>query len=71
MNIHDPRYQSFLQKLVTARKQAGLSQVDVAKHLGKTQPFVSKCEKGERRVDFVEGAILAKLYGKKITYFVP
>lgn len=71
MNIHDPRYESFLKKLRTARKQAGFTQVAAAKRLGKKQAFIWKCEVGERRVDFVEAVLFAKLYGKKLTYFVP
>lgn len=71
MKIHDPRYQSFLGKLRTARKQAGLTQDEAAKALGKKQAFIWKCETGERRVDFVEATLFAKLYRKPITYFVP
>ena len=71
MKIHDPSYQAFLKKLRAARKQAGLTQVEAAGALGKKQAFIWKCETGERRVDFVEATLFAKLYGKKITYFVP
>ena len=71
MKIHDPKYQAFLKKLRSARKQAGFTQVEAAKHLGKKQAFIWKCETGERRVDFVEVVIFAKLYGKKITFFTP
>ena len=71
MKIHDPRYQAFLKKLRTARKQAGLTQVEAAKALGKKQAFIWKCETGERRTDFVEVTLFAKLYRKPITYFVP
>ncbi len=63
-------YQQFCEKLVQARKDAGLTQVEVAKALGKPQSYVSKCERGDRRLDAVELAKLAKLYQKKIDYFV-
>ena len=36
------------------RIAAGLSQEDVALRLKVTQSFVSKCERGQRRMDFVE-----------------
>jgi transcriptional regulator with XRE-family HTH domain len=62
-------YKSFLSRLVDARKQAGLTQVEVATRLGKAHSFVSKCELGERRVDFVELQQFAKIYGKDLTFF--
>jgi transcriptional regulator with XRE-family HTH domain len=36
------------------RKEVGLNQADLAKRVGETQSFVSKVERGERRLDFVE-----------------
>ena len=42
----------------------------VARRLGKRQSFVSKCESGERRVDVVELATLARLYGRPVTWFL-
>jgi transcriptional regulator with XRE-family HTH domain len=36
--------------LTSARKAKGLTQIDVAKRLGKPQSFVSKYETGERRL---------------------
>ena len=36
------------------REDAGLDQELLAKKVGKTQPFVSKSELGERRIDFLE-----------------
>lgn len=38
--------------------------------LKKTQAFVSKCELGERRIDPVELADFAMLYGQPLDYFV-
>jgi len=62
-------YKKFLARLVQARRDSGLTQVEVAKRLGKARSFLSKCELGERRVDFVELQQLAKLYGKDISFF--
>lgn len=67
---HSGRYLFFLEKLRHARHEAKLTQLQVANCLGKPQAYVSKCEKGERRVDFVELEVFAELYGKPITYFV-
>jgi len=41
----------------------------VAGRLGKRQPFVSKCEMGERRVDIIELQAFAEIYGKRLDYF--
>ena len=73
MNVNDKgyhkAYKKFLARLVQARHDAGLTQVEVAKRLGKAHSFLSKCELGERRVDFVELQQLAKIYGKDISFF--
>ncbi len=71
MNIYDPRYQAFLKKLRAARKAAGMTQVEAARRLGKGQAFIWKSEVGERRVDFVEASLFAKLYRKPLVYFAP
>jgi transcriptional regulator with XRE-family HTH domain len=63
-------YKRFLGRLVQARRDAGLTQVEVAKRLGKAHSFLSKCELGERRVDFVELQQLAKIYKKDLSFFV-
>jgi transcriptional regulator with XRE-family HTH domain len=60
-----------LEKLKQARLDAGLSQVEVAARFGKPQSYVSKCESGERRVDFVELLDFISIYGKPIDYFLP
>jgi transcriptional regulator with XRE-family HTH domain len=62
-------YKNFVGRLIEARKQAGLTQVDVAKRLGRAHSFISKCELGERRVDFVELQQLGKLYNKDLSFF--
>jgi transcriptional regulator with XRE-family HTH domain len=69
--IYSPRYQKFLDKFRQARLDANLTQVQVAERLGKPQSYVSKCESGERRVDFVELLDFAKLYEKPLDYFRP
>lgn len=74
MNAKDQAYQrayrEFIARLVEARRDAGLTQVEVARRLGKAHSFVSKCELGERRVDFVELQQLAQIYGKELTFFL-
>jgi transcriptional regulator with XRE-family HTH domain len=66
---HRQKYRSFLERLRQARRDAGLTQVDVARELRRPQSFVSKCESGERRVDVIELQELARLYGKPLDFF--
>ncbi len=49
-----PEYRLFVSQLRTARKKAGLNQAELARRLDETQSFISKVERGERRLDFVE-----------------
>ena len=46
-----------------------MTQAEVARKLGRPQTWVSKCELGERRVDFVELEDLAAAYGKPLRFF--
>lgn len=64
------KYSQFLIKLREARLEAGLTQVEVGKKLKQPQAYVSKIERGERRVDAVELAEFAKIYSKNINFFV-
>jgi transcriptional regulator with XRE-family HTH domain len=59
-----------LARLRQARRDAGLTQEEVAKRIGVRQAFVSKVERGERRIDPVELARFAALYGKSLAWFV-
>jgi len=63
-------YTAFRERLIKARKDAGLTQVDVNDRMGKSHSFISKCELGERRVDFVELQLLARIYGKTLAFFI-
>ena len=69
-HVHAPAYRSFLAHLRGARLKAGLTQAEVAKHLGKPQSYVAKSESGERRVDVVELHGFAKLYRRPLDFFV-
>lgn len=60
-----------LRRLRQARQKAGFTQVQVAKALGRTQAFVSKCELGERRIDPLDLHDFARLYGQQMAFFVP
>ncbi len=64
------KYQNFIKRLREARLEAGLTQVEAGKRLKKPQAYISKIERGERRVDAVELAELARIYGKSMDYFI-
>jgi len=68
---HTTRYRKFLERLRAARKDSGLTQVEVAKKLRKPQSWVSKSESGERRLDPVELCALARIYDKNVWAFLP
>lgn len=53
-SVFTPRYDRLRAVLVEARTAAGLSQAELAQHLKRPQSFVSKYERGERRLDVVE-----------------
>ena len=75
LSIHHPRYLALQSELARLRKQAGLSQVQLAERLGVGQSFVSKIERGEAYVDVLffsdwcracntrAGAVLEQLAG--------
>lgn len=56
-------YAIFLLALVAARKGAGMSQVELARRVGRRQPFISLIENGVRRVDLIEFYVLARGIG--------
>jgi len=68
--LRTPEYMQMVGRLRAARKTAGLTQAQVAQRLSKPQSYVSKIEKAERRIDPVELARFAHLYGKEISWFV-
>jgi len=69
-SIYSKNYKNFIEKLKKARLDAHLKQLDVAQKLKKPQSYISKIERGERRVDIAELKELASIYKKEINYFV-
>ena len=53
-SVFSAEYQVFLRHLREVRHKAGLTQVEVGKRLGVAQAIISKCERGERRLDVIE-----------------
>lgn len=63
-------YKRLRDQLVKARKSAGLTQVELAVRLKRPQSFVSKYERGERRLDLVEFGEVATAIGINPTKFL-
>jgi transcriptional regulator with XRE-family HTH domain len=53
-SVFTPEYAHFAARIVEIRKAAGLTQVELALRLGRPQSYVSKYERGERRLDVLE-----------------
>lgn len=68
--IYSKEHRSLVERLRKARKEAGLDQIAVAKLLKVSQSYVSKIESGQRRIDIVQLKAFAKIYRKKISYFI-
>lgn len=68
--IYSQEYTRFLQLLRAVREEMGITQVELADRLQATQSFVSKCERGERRLDFVEARAWCSALGVPLRDFV-
>ena len=62
-SIFTQKYNRFRELIIAARREANLSQVALAAKLKRPQSFVSKYERGERRLDVVEFLEIAKVIG--------
>lgn len=62
-SVHTKNYARFLELLIKARKDASVTQDEVAERLSRPQSFVSKYENGERRVDVIEFLEIAQAIG--------
>lgn len=69
-SIFSGDYTLVLQLLRDARRRAGMTQEGLAERLGKTQSFISKCERGERRLDIVDVREICRALGTTLPEFV-
>jgi transcriptional regulator with XRE-family HTH domain len=60
-SLHSSKHDIFRTLLIEARKDAQLTQVQLSEKLNVPQSFVSKYERGERRLDFTEFIEIADL----------
>lgn len=59
-SVFSSEYDIFRRCMITARKEAKLTQATLAKFLKKPQSFVAKYENGERRLDVIEFLLVAR-----------
>jgi transcriptional regulator with XRE-family HTH domain len=60
-SVFTKQYELFLSLLVSLREEKGLSQRALSKKLKKVQTYVSKYERGERRLDVIEFLDITKV----------
>jgi transcriptional regulator with XRE-family HTH domain len=61
--VQPEHYQIVGAALSAARQRANMTQVELARRLGKPQSVVSAYEVGKRRVDLVEFVLIARTLG--------
>lgn len=68
--IYSKDHKYIVERLKKARLEAGLDQKEIAKLLGKSQPYISKIEAGQRRIDIVQLKEFARNYKKDLGFFI-
>ena len=68
-SVHTSEYARFLVFLRELRKESGMTQVELAERLDQTQSFVSKCERGERRLDIIQLRTICLALGTTLPAF--
>lgn len=63
-SVHTDEYRSIIDALTRTRTQAGVTQLELATRIGRPQSFVSKVERGERRLDLLEFCQIAAALGQ-------
>lgn len=69
-SVFTREYKVFLETLRDTRQRAKITQVELAERLGQSQSFVSKCERGETRVDVVQLRAICQVLGTNLPAFV-
>lgn len=69
-SVFTQEYSVMLRLLKQTRKRLHVSQVELAKRLGQSQSFVSKCERGERRMDLIQLRTVCHALGTTLPEFV-
>jgi len=68
--IYTDEYAAVLALLRETRRAAGLTQIDLAERLGLSQSFVSKVERGDRRLDVIQLRTICRILDTTLVAFV-
>ena len=69
-SVFTREYRVLLNLLIAARKSADLTQAQLGKRLRKSQSWVSKCERAERRIDVIELRRMCRVLGTTLPEFI-
>ncbi len=69
-SIYSGEYLAVTRLLKETREKAGLTQMKLAELLEQSQSFVSKCERGERRLDIIQLRTVCRALGTTLPEFV-
>ena len=68
--IYTAEYAELLRLLRETREKAGITQTDMATRLGRSQSFVTKYERGDRRLDVIQLRTICQVLGTDLPSFV-
>lgn len=63
-SVFTDAYSVLIATLVEARKDTGMTQVELSNRLKRPQSFISKIEQGQRRLDVIEFCAIARALGR-------
>lgn len=63
--IYQAKYSALIERLIAARRNAGLTQAEIAKILDKPQSYVAKIEGKDRKLDVMEFVELCETIGQE------
>lgn len=69
-SVHTAEHQLLIKLLRETRERVGVTQIELAERLHETQSVVSKYERGERRLDYLQLRAFCTALGVPIQDFV-
>lgn len=69
-SIYTKEYEVLLKLLRSRREKSGLTQVELAERLEQSQSYVSKVERGDRRLDLIQLRTICQTLDVSLIEFV-